>query len=492
MNFFITRFLTFFLLIFSLLQMASAQDSADTTKQKRKLNTSVAVWTGDFDVMLKKRRIRMLIPYSRTLYFIDKGRERGLSAELTRDFERYLNTKYKKQLNKRPITILIIPTSRDRLFENIINGKGDIASGNLTITPERLKLVDFAIPGGTKNHVSEIIVTRKGSEPRIRSVDDLSGQTIYVRKSSSYYNSLEDLNQKFQAKGKPIIDIELVPDELEDEDLMEMVNAGLISTIVVDDIKVKIWSQLLTQLDAHYDVVLRKDAQLGWAIRKNSPKLATEITEFQKKFVNKQNVIVYRWKQSIARMKQIKNNTSQDEYKRFESVITLFEKYGHKYSFDPLMLAAQGFQESQLKQSARSPSGAIGVMQVLPSTGKSLKVGDIRNIESNVHAGTKYMDLLMSKYFKGSKFNDENRALFALASYNAGPGNIAKMRRLAEAQGLNPNVWFDNVEVVTAAKIGIETTTYVRNIFKYYVSYRLVMDKKERAKKLKEQFKNQI
>jgi membrane-bound lytic murein transglycosylase MltF len=140
------------------------------------------------------------------------------------------------------------------------------------------------------------------------------------------------------------------------------------------------------------------------------------------------------------------------------------------------MLAAQGYQESQLQQEARSPVGAIGVMQLMPTTGTEMKVGDIHVIEPNIHAGAKYMDLLMTKYFPDAQFSEGNRPLFAFASYNTGAGNIARMRKEAAKRGLDPDKWFNNVEVVVAEKIGLETTTYVRNIYKYYVSYRLSME----------------
>lgn len=151
------------------------------------------------------------------------------------------------------------------------------------------------------------------------------------------------------------------------------------------------------------------------------------------------------------------------------------------------MLAAQGYQESTLDQNKKSHVGAIGVMQIMPATGKELKVGDITVTESNIHGGAKYMDQLMTRYFPDAKFDEQNRTLFAFASYNAGPGNISKMRKEAAKRGLDPDRWFNNVEVVTAEKIGIETTTYVRNIYKYYVSYKLTNDAREQAEKLKQQ-----
>jgi membrane-bound lytic murein transglycosylase MltF len=150
------------------------------------------------------------------------------------------------------------------------------------------------------------------------------------------------------------------------------------------------------------------------------------------------------------------------------------------------MLAAQGYQESQLNQSARSHVGAIGIMQIMPATGAELKVGDILVAEPNIHAGAKYMDHLMEKYFPDANFSEGNRPLFAFASYNAGPGNISRMRKEAKKRGLDPDKWFNNVELVTAEKIGAETTTYVRNIYKYYTAYKLTQEAHEASIKARE------
>jgi membrane-bound lytic murein transglycosylase MltF len=151
------------------------------------------------------------------------------------------------------------------------------------------------------------------------------------------------------------------------------------------------------------------------------------------------------------------------------------------------MLAAQGYQESQLNQDAKSHVGAIGVMQIMPATGAELKVGSIHEIENNIHGGTKYMDHLMTRYFKDAKFSDQNRTLFAFARYNAGPGNIIKMRNEAVKRGMDPDKWFNNIEIVVSERIGQETTTYVRNIFKYYVAYKLTTEAQEAARKARAQ-----
>jgi membrane-bound lytic murein transglycosylase MltF len=455
---------------------------APNPAKPRQLTINNKAWTGDFDKMLERRVIRVYAPFSRSLYFNDKGRERGIAVELVRDWERYLNIKYAKQLGKRPLTIYIAPATRDKLLPYLGQGLADVAIGNLTVTDERLKEVDF-VPGDEgRRTINEVVVTGSKS-PQLKSLDDLSGKRVHVRKASSYYESLQELNDRFKRDGKPEVQLILVPDALEDEDLMEMLDAGLVELVVVDDWKAHMWSQVLPKLVVRSDLVLRAGAKTGWAIRKDSPELSAEIDDFFRNWAMKQGVADYRMRAYMSKVKELKNPTAGAEYKRFEATLALFKKYGNQYGFDPLMLAAQGYQESQLNQNAKSSVGAIGVMQLMPDTGEQMKVGDIHLTEANVHAGTKYMDQLMTKYFADTKFSEGNRPLFAFAAYNCGPGNVARARNEAEKRGLDPNKWFNNVELTIAQQIGTQTTTYVRNIYKYYVAYKLTLDAKAEADK---------
>ncbi|MCU0578111.1 MAG: transglycosylase SLT domain-containing protein [Desulfobacterota bacterium] len=460
-----------------------AEKAVVDKQPRRQLTIGNKPWTGDFDRMLARRMIRVLVPYSRTLYFNDKGQERGLVADTVRDFERYINRQH--QTGKRPVTVYMIPTTRDRLLPDVAAGLGDIAAGNLTVTPERLELVDFVAPEDQKG-ISEIVVTGPKSAP-VEKVGDLSGRRVHVRPSSSYYESLQALNKRFKEEGRPEAIPVPVPDTLEDEDMLEMLNAGLLEAIIVDSWKSRMWGQILPRIRPAREAKLRTAGHTGWAIRKESPQLRAALEDFYHKFLKKQGVLEFRHRQYLKRVKQMKDATAAEELKRFEETIELFKKYGDRYQFDPLMLAAQGYQESQLNQKAKSQVGAIGVMQVMPRTGRELKVGDIRITEPNIHAGTKYLDQLMTRYFADAHFSEGNRPLFAFASYNAGPGNMAKMRKLAGQRGLDPDKWFNNVELVVAEKIGQETTTYVRNIYKYYVAYRLTLEAEEATRKAREQ-----
>ena len=465
---------------------APAEEAPKAPPKKRALPTAAKVWKGDFDKMVERRMVRVVVPYSRTLYFNDKGRERGVTADHVRDFEQFINRKYAKTLGKRPITVYMIPTTRDELLEDVANGEGDIAAGNLTVTDERRRIVDFFAPE-SQRPASEVVLTGPKS-PAIDSADDLAGKTVHVRKASSYHESLVALNERFRKEGKPAVKLHLVPDALEDEDMMEMLNLGLFGAIVVDDWKARIWAQVLPKVKVNDGAVVRTGARVGWAFRKGSPRMHAILEEFHEKVVKKGNLQQLRMAQYGKRVKQLKDPTGSAEYKRFESTIALFRKYGDKYHFDALMLAAQGYQESTLDQNARSHVGAIGIMQLMPATGAELKVGDIRLAEPNIHGGAKYMDQLMTRYFPDAKFDDANRSLFAFAAYNAGPGRIAAMRREAAKRKLNPDKWFNNVELVTAEKVGIETTTYVRNIFKYYTAYKLMLEVAEEQRRARETF----
>jgi membrane-bound lytic murein transglycosylase MltF len=470
----------------AILLAACGPDSGRSPKvvAARALPTDTRPWKGDFDGMLERRQIRVLVPYSRTLYFNDRGRERGVTADHVRDFERFVNEKYAKRLGKRPLTVYMIPTTRDELLQDVAGGNGDIAAGNLTVTATREKVVDFVSPA-TQKAVAEVVLTGPKSAP-LATVEDLAGRDVHVRKASSYHESLVALNERLEKKGLKPARLVVVPDALEDEDLMEMLDAGVINVIVVDDWKARMWAQVLPRIRVHESVTVRTGGRFGWAIREGSPGMRKVIEEFHAWWTQHHGDRQVRIGQYASRVKHLQDPTGTAEWKRFEDTLALFRKYGGQYGFDPLMLAAQGYQESGLDQKARSRAGAIGVMQLMPATGKALRVGDIRLIEPNIHGGAKYMDELMTRYFTDAKFDEANRSLFAFAAYNAGPSRIEQMRVEARKRRLDPDKWFNNVEIVTADKVGLQTTTYVRNIYKYYSAYKLMLEVADAQKDARE------
>lgn len=433
------------------------------------------VFKGDFDEMAQRKFIRILIPYNRAFFFFDGAQPKGISYEKAMLFEEFVNKKLKTGILK--IQVLMIPTPREKLFSRLNEGVGDIAVGNLTITDERRKIVDFSDPFA--QDINEILVTGK-DYPDVKSVFNLSGMEIHVRQSSSYYESLLTLNEVLRHSDKEPVKIVEVDDRLEDSDLLEMMNAGLIPAIIIDQHKGELWRKVFDKIRLHRNAKVNSGGKIGWALRKNSPKLKSMINEFAKKHKAGSllgNIIINRYLKSPQ---YITNSTQGKEFNRFKNSVSLFKTYGDRYDFDYLMLAALAYQESRLDQSMRSKVGAVGVMQILPTTAKdkNVNISNIEKLDPNIHAGTKYLRFMADRYFpEDGELDTLNRMFFTFASYNAGPARIAKLRREAKKMGLDPNVWFNNVEVVAAKRIGRETVQYVGNILKYYVAYKLLADK---------------
>ena len=441
-------------------------------------------WTGDFDVMSKERIIRVLTVYGVGRYYLDGGREKGITYEWFQMFEDYVNKKLDKKHLR--VHVVFIPVARDQLIPGLISGRGDIAAAGLTITSERDELVDFSDP--ISRELVELLVTGP-TAPKIDTIEDLAGRTIFVRASSSYRASLDTLNAQFAHKGLEAINITHAPELLEDIDILEMVNAGMLDWAIVDDYKARLWGEIFDGLRVREDIQFRSGGRLGLAFRENSPLLAETLNEFvkaHKQGTLKGNILINRY---LKNFNWAENALAAEEYERFMGVADIFSKYGDQYGVDYLMVAAQGYQESRLDQSAKSGAGAIGIMQLLPSTAADANVGipDITSAESNIHAGIKYLDFIRTRYFSDPKMDRFNQTLFAFAAYNAGPARVRGLRSKAEQQGYNPNVWFDNVEVIAAKEIGRETVQYVANILKYYMAYSMSLNQQiERQQQRKE------
>ncbi len=427
-------------------------------------------WTGDFDGMIERRVIRAVVTVSMTGYFLDGATQRGITYDALQAFEKALNENLNTGHLK--VHVAIIPVARDQLIPALLDGRADIAAANLTITPERQRLVDFSEAGWTG--VSELVVTGP-SAPPLSELHDLSGQEIHVRASSSYYESLQSLNEELRAAGKDPARLVLADEHMEDEDLLQMVDAGLIPIVIVDSTKADFWVQIFDNITAHHELAVRTGGEIAWAFRKNSPKLAEEVNAFIRP--NRKGTLLGNmlFKRYLKNTKWVEHALSSSEMAKFRATIDLFRKYGDQYDFDHLMLAALAYQESRLDQSVRSSAGAVGVMQLLPTTAADPNVGipNVEILENNIHAGAKYLRFVKDRYFAGEDMDEVEQTLFTFASYNAGPARVRGLRRKAEASGLDPNVWFDNVEVIAAHEIGRETVQYVSNIYKYYIAYRL-------------------
>ena len=453
----------------------------------------LAPWTGDLDAMVERRKIRVLVVPSKTFYFNDKGAQRGITYDtfqlVEQELKKKLTNAKKGRRRAASVRFFYVPVSRDEIFTALVEGRGDIAAANLTITPRRLERVDFSAP--VMSDVREVVVTGPAS-PALSTLDDLAGRDVFVRKSSSYYDSLVALNERFAAEKKPAVRLKEAPEQLEDEDLIEMLNAGLVSILVVDKHVADFWKKVYPKIVVHDGITVGTEGDIGWAIRRDSPQLkafvdgvAAEITSGHLRDEREWILTKY-----LRQLHHVRGAAADAERKKFLALVEIFRKYGDRYDVNWLLMAAQGYQESRLDQNARSRVGAIGVMQVMPETARELKVGDVSKADANVHAGVKYVRFMIDRYYEKEPMSNLDKVLFAFAAYNAGPNRIARLRKEAARRGLDPNVWFHNVEIVAEEKIGPETVTYVGNIFKYYVAYQLIEDELEERARAKENLKN--
>ena len=430
----------------------------------------------DLSELKQQKIIRALVVPGRTDFYIKDGKITGLIVKLLDNYEKELNKGIKKEDQK--TRIVYIPVDFSNLIPDLLSGKGDIAASFLTITNERKKQVNFA--SGHSKNVNELIVTNRNSGINLSKLEDLAGRSIYVVKGSSYIEHLHQLNTKLANKNLKMITIIEAPAYLTSEDILEMLNAGAIDITVVDDFKAKLWAKVLPNIEVRDELVVNDSGSIGWAIRKNNPELKKHLEDFAKKVKKGTllgNIIFNQYYGRDQKLENLKLDEERDKYRKF---VDIFKKYGKQYEIDHFKLIAQGYQESTLNNDQTSHRGAVGIMQLLPSTAadKNVAINDIDKLENNIHAGAKYMSFLRTRYFSSPDIAPEDQMFFSWAAYNAGPANVRKMRNLAEKMGLNKNVWFKNVEVAAGRLVGTETVRYVANIYKYYSTY-LLLEQKE-------------
>ena len=425
---------------------------------------------GDLAQIKERRLLRVLVSYSKTNFFFDGPELKGFDYEIMREYEKFLNQKISNEANKVVATFIVRPFSD--ILNDLVQGRGDIAVANFTITPERQKLVQFTKPYFSK--VNEVIVQNKTATD-LASLDDLSGKSLYLLSGSSFIQHVEQLNNQFAEKELKPIKIREAPANLTFEDIFELINAGIYPLTVADDFTAQVWEGVLPNIVVRGDMTINTGGEIAWAVRKDSNQLLNSLNQFIKE-IRKGTLLgnIY-FKRYYENSKWIDDPTAPEQASRLEKYKSVFQKYAAEHNFDWLSVAAMAYQESKIDQTKVSPRGAVGIMQIKPDTAASHEVGipDINSGENNINAGVKYLAYLRDNYFSSDDIAPEDQIDFTWAAYNAGPGRIKQLRKLAAENGYDPNKWFSNVERIAAREIGRETVQYVANINKYYIAYKL-------------------
>jgi membrane-bound lytic murein transglycosylase MltF len=476
----ILQFVTSWIFVLILATAVAESFSVEQQTSPPALPIPVQRWTGDLDAMIKRRQIRALVVYSRSGFFYDNGRPEGIFYEALQEFQRTLNRDLRT--GSRPLTITFLPVAYDQLEKALTGGQGDLVAVPVAITSERVHKVAFSVPIAT--HVTQIVVSGP-SGPRLSTLDALSEKEVFVNPLTVYYQSLQDLNKTLASKGKQPIIIKAADDNLGDEDLLEMVNAGLIPATVTINLRARFWAKIFGQLRLCEGCVLSNEEQLAWVMRKDSPRLKEAVDRFvatHREGTSFGNTLLRRYLQNT---KWVTNVASEEQMKKFRLYVEFFKRYAKEYDFDYLMLVALSYQESELNQDRKNPTGAVGIMQVIPrfAAASPIDVPNVETAEPNIHAGTKMLREISDTYFNDNTLDALNRTLLTFASYNAGPNRIVRLREKAAKDGLNPDLWFGNVELEVAKDIGQETVRYVSNIYKYYVAYKLILEQSEQRER---------
>jgi membrane-bound lytic murein transglycosylase MltF len=424
----------------------------------------------DLPDMLRRRTIRVLTTYAPSTYFISYGQSYGFEYRLLKDYETYLNRK--PVYGKLPTVVEFIPIPENLLISSLNAGIGDIVAAGTRITPERSSEVDFTIP--YLGSVSEVLVSHATASP-INRIEDLSNRRIHVQPGWESSKTLRRINARLLVRNLPPLQIIETNTILSSEDILELINSGIIELSIAESHISHVWAETLPNIMIHELPEISEHTPIAWMVRKNNPELKASLNRF---LLNRRRGshfgnIYYR--QYFKQTKLINNPLAPTDHAKFSRYVPLFRKYGARYGFDWMLLAAVAYQESEMNHSRRSPSGAVGLMQVMPTTANDTSIG-VRNIntpENNVHAGAKYLALLRDVYFADPSIRPHDRIDLILAAYNAGPNRIQQCRRLAVKLGYNPDKWYQNTEIAAMRLIGSETVRYVSNIGKYYLAYSL-------------------
>jgi membrane-bound lytic murein transglycosylase MltF len=455
------RLKSLFLLLTAFLCLSANAKESNNANPQRYLSYQQALNAG---------KIRMAVPYDPTIYLSSKNKSTGLSVPIAQYFGKWLSNKY-----QRPISVELVPMPEGKLIDPLDSGEADIAMGYLGGYSRKLKS-DKYISLQHAEHQKQVLVSSSHARP-INSAEDLSGKVVCLGRQTRSA-ALKQLNAELAHKGLPPVIIYQDRLALDDEEMLQMVNDGLIEYVLAVKWRTELWKPYIPDARINPNIEFDIKGNIGWAIRSADKTLQSDILDFSSSAFNDEALIQFGKNDFSSRKNALKDPKAKEAWSRFIAMRPIFEKYGQQYGLNPLFLASFGFQETMLNQSLISPTGAIGVMQLMTATGEAMNVGDIHNLDPNIHAGAKYLSQLATQYYKKEDFNKNNLALFAIASYNMGPANINKARKEAQIRGFDPNQWFLNVEIVAAELFGIEPLDYVRNVYKYYLTYQLSLNPK--------------
>lgn len=426
---------------------------------------------GDLPGIRERELLRVLVTPGRSDFFAAEGRLRGFEYELFRELSEELERE--RRPGTPPMQIAFVPMPAEDLIPALLAGHGDVIASSMTVTEARSAQVAFTAPYMTG--VREVLVSHAGSEAPA-SWEDLAGERVHVSAGTSFTPGLEARSAALVARGLEALEVVETGRGLDLEDMLELVHSGALRYTVCDRHLADHWADLLDGIRVHEDLHLNADAQIAWAVRPDAPELKALLDDFaarNRKGTLIGNVLFNRYYRST---RWIANPLRLAETERLTSILEPLQAQAEAFGFEWQLIAAQAYQESGLDPAARSRSGALGLMQLLPSTGADMGATDLLDPEQNLEAGCRYMAWLREHFVNDPDLDEDVRVDFCLAAYNAGPSRVRRWRQAAVERGLDPDRWFGSVELLALEDVGLQPVHYVGNISKYRTLYSMLLE----------------
>jgi membrane-bound lytic murein transglycosylase MltF len=435
-------------------------------------------YSASLEKVLEKGFLRVLTSRNSFDFFIHQGARGGYQYEMVKAFTRFLNRKHRRGRAELNVQFELIPVDDDQLIPMLRDGAADLIAARLTVTPDRSEVVRFSNP---YRSVDELLVTHDETPP-LDSIEDLSGRSVAVRASSSYHESLVRLNRQLTAGGLAPVHLESVDEALETERILELVAERRFSYTVADSIVAQLAVALEPRLQVVEGVTLRQGGKLAWATQPEASALLGEMNAFLSGYNQGSllgNLANQKYFEPESRLAAWRRESKGTALSPFDDI---FKRHAERFELDWLLVAAMAHQESRFDPTARNPSGAVGLLQIKPTTAREPYV-DIPNVEgtefasNNVEAGLKYLTWIKARYFDSvPAMREKDRVRMALAAYNAGPRAVLRARSRARKLGYDPNRWFRNVELSMLDMRKTEPVKYVSEINQRYLAYLLLLE----------------
>ena len=409
--------------------------------------------------------LRVLVNQTRNTYSSVRGKPVVIENLRLEAFLAFLNQP--RGGTTRSVSLKVIPLPKTRLLEAMQRGEGDLlVAGEVLEVPAQSSLVASQ---PIVRQVPLVFVTRQGQR-RYKSIEQLAGRMVVLPYGSAAWPAIHRLNQQLRDLKQAPLMIKWAAPTLGPEDVLEMVAAGIYRLAVVELPVAERWAKVLPGLRIDRHLELERSGSLNWLMPADAPDLLASVNYFLRNYSPPKSAD-NAFRSAYRNQYKVHDPLTASAQRRLEKVRPVLQKYAAEQQFDWLLLAAIAYKESSLNPAARSPNGAIGLMQITPVAARAVGMSDFHSLDDNVQTSAKYLARIRRNFFSSPQMDERERQAFILAGYNLGPQRVQNLRTEARRQGLNPDQWFFQVERVAAEKFGLHTVTYVNSLNKYYQAF---------------------